>query len=107
MKCEQCEREFNPTRKIARFCSSQCQKLWHWHHSVKVKNIKPKPKKVIPTFTYENVGGKIIQKPMEEHVYHPNNVTKMDDRSNYYRGSGVFGYDEHVAVGYEDESSIE
>jgi hypothetical protein len=105
LTCAQCNKSFSSNRNNAKFCSDNCRVLFHYHHSIKVKNVKPK--KQSQGFTYENIVGKIIRKPMEDHVYHPQNILKMDDRTNYYRGKGIFGYDENTAIGYEDETSIE
>ena len=108
MKCEQCAKEFKPTRAISRFCSEHCRKAWHYTHSTRVRNIKEKPRRKQQSgFTYENISGTIMRKPIEDHVWHPQNILKMDDRTSYYRGNGVFGYSDHEAIGYEDESSIE
>jgi hypothetical protein len=105
MICEWCNKEFTNPRSSTKFCSADCRAAFHYQHSIKVKNIRNRIQK--SGFSYENIGGQIIQKPMEDHVYHPNNITKMEDRTNYYRGSGRFGYDDHEAIGIEDESSIE
>ena len=49
-----------------------------------------------PAFSYVHTTGKVIRKPIEAHVYHPKNELKLDDRTNYYRGNGIFGYDNPV-----------
>jgi len=105
--CEQCNKEFQPNKSWSKFCSEECRKQHHYEHSTKVKNVKIKLTKQSQGFAYENVTGKVIRKPIEDHVYHPQNILKMDDRTNYYRGKGKFGYDDHIAIGYEDETSIE
>jgi hypothetical protein len=107
-----------PTKSWAKFCSRECYRKFHYQHSTKVKNVKAK--KQTQDFIYENVAGQIIRKPMEDHVYDPSNVPgvvlivnkgvlhahyrhgKLDDRTNYYRGKGIFGYDEHTAIGYDE-----
>ena len=122
MNCEYCHKEFTIGKSVKRFCNDNCRALFHYYHSVKVKNIKAKKQE--DGFVYENIGGQIILKPMEDHVYDPGNTPgistiktregqfsfhhgRLDDRTNYYRGNGIFGYDDHVAIGIEDESSIE
>jgi len=103
--CAQCNKSHVTSRTNAKFCSENCRVLYHYHHSTKVKNIKNT--KQIQNFSYVNTARQAIRKPMSDHVYHPQNILKMDDRTNYYRGNGIFGYDDHEAIGIEDESSIE
>jgi len=53
-----------------------------------------KPIEKPPQFEYVRETGKAIRIPLAAHRWHPQNVLKIDDRTNYYRGNGIFGYDD-------------
>lgn len=101
MNCEQCNQDFVPTRSISKFCSSQCQKLFHYHKNMKLKNLMVQNIKIKDVVFDEinSIGGVYKNKkdPTIQFTY-----CKIEDRTNYYRGNNVYGYGDNKSVVEEE-----
>src|SRR5215471_17013552 len=75
MICKMCNASFVVKKLGAIYCSSKCRKLWHWHNVIK-----------------PNMPAKTIPNEPDKTEFHRVNIFKVNDRSNYYRGKGQFGY---------------
>src|SRR5215475_13715226 len=97
--CLNCYQPFLHPRKSARFCTAACRSAYrHGRRALLGAAVLGaavlKAKELPLQFEYARMKDRAIRMPVTAHRWHPQNVLKIDDRTNYYRGNGIFGYDD-------------